>query len=238
MDKHWHILIVEDDIRLAELIRDYLQQHNMDVSLEHRGDRAVFRILNDKPDLVILDLMLPGLDGFGVCRRIRPQFAGPVLMLTATDEVTDQVVGLEIGADDYVVKPAAPRVLLARIRSLLRRTGSADASSPAGETRTELRLGTLHIKLDSRSVFLHEQSLALTTSEFELLWLFATHAGNVLSRDKIFATARGIAYDGQDRSVDARVSRLRKKLGDNPNNPTLIKTVRGKGYLLTKESSG
>ena len=228
------ILLVEDDVRLAALIQDYLTQHGMHVAVEHRGDRAATRILSEQPDLVILDLMLPGLDGFGVCRRIRPAYRGPVLMLTASDEDADQVAGLEMGADDYVVKPAPPRVLLARARSLLRRAqGGGDA--PEQRDVNTLSFGNLLIQHDTRSVRLHGQTVDLTTSEFDLLWRLASHAGSVLTRDDILASSRGIAYDGLDRSVDARVSRLRRKLGDDPEHPTRIKTVWRRGYLFSPD---
>lgn len=233
MSDLWRILLVEDDVRLAALIQDYLTQHGMHVAVEPRGDRAATRILSEQPDLVILDLMLPGLDGFGVCRRIRPAYRGPVLMLTASDEDADQVAGLEMGADDYVVKPAVPRVLLARARSLLRRAQGGDA--PQQCSVNTLSFGSLIIQYDTRSVRLHGQVVDLTTSEFDLLWRLASHAGSVLTRDDILASSRGIAYDGLDRSVDARVSRLRRKLGDNPEYPTRIKTVWRRGYLFSPD---
>lgn len=229
------ILLVEDDTRLATLVRDYLNQHGMRVTVERRGDRAVARILSERPDLVVLDLMLPGLDGFGVCRAVRPTYGGPVLMLTASDEDADQVAGLETGADDYVVKPVAPRVLLARIRGLLRRA-EANHPPPHAPTNTPaLSFGALHIALETRSVRLHDQSIELTTGEFDLLWLLASHAGSVLSRDDILAASRGITYDGLDRSVDARISRLRRKLGDDPEHPRRIKTVWRRGYLFSPD---
>lgn len=229
----YRILLVEDDARLAALIRDYLSQHDMHVAVEHRGDRAAARILSEQPDLVILDLMLPGLNGFDVCRRIRPAYRGPVLMLTASDEDADHVTGLEIGADDYVVKPAAPRVLLARARSLLRRTHDVGAAPTQGVNT--LSFGRLHIQYDTRGVRLRDQAIGLTTSEFDLLWQLARHAGSVLTRDEILASSRGIAYDGLDRSVDARISRLRRKLGDDPERPTRIKTVWRRGYLFSPD---
>ena len=186
MNDFWRILLVEDDVRLAALIQDYLTQHGMHVAVEHRGDRAATRILSEQPDLVILDLMLPGLDGFGVCRRIRPAYRGPVLMLTASDEDADQVAGLEMGADDYVVKPAPPRVLLARARSLLRRAqGGGDA--PEQRDVNTLSFGSLQIQRDTRSVRLHDQAVDLTTSEFDLLWRLASHAGSVLDRHQAVA---------------------------------------------------
>ncbi len=229
------ILLVEDDSRLAALTQEYLQQQAMRVSIEHRGDRACQRIVSECPDLVVLDLMLPGLDGLEVCKAVRSQYSGPILMLTARDEDIDQVVGLEIGADDYVTKPVQPRLLLARIRALLRRfDGAADRVPYSAEN--EVRIGCFRMSMAAREAWLNDIPLALTTNEFELLWLLASHAGEVLSRDAILNQLRGIGFDGFDRSVDIRVSRLRKKLGDDTQRPFRIKTVRGKGYLFAKEA--
>ncbi|KAB2927730.1 MAG: response regulator [Dechloromonas sp.] len=225
------ILLVEDDARLAELTAEYLAKNDLTVSIEPRGDTAEARILEEQPDLVILDVMLPGKDGFEVCRAVRPQYRGVILMLTARDEDFDQILGLEMGADDYIAKPVQPRVLLARIKALLRRlpnTGEA-----AGESES-LVFGQFRISQATRTATLNTASIDLTTAEFDLLWLLASHAGNVLSRDDLLQELRGIGFDGLDRSIDARISRLRKKLNDDPENPTRIKTVRGKGYLFSK----
>ncbi len=227
------ILLVEDDRRLSDLVGEYLCRNGFEVAKEYRGDRAAETILSRLPDLVILDLMLPGKDGLEVCREVRDRYHGPILMLTARDEDIDQVVGLEIGADDYVTKPVQPRVLLARIRSLLRRLGRDRQEDLNNDP---INYGMLHIDYASRSVQLDGEEIELTSTEFELLWLLACHAGEVLSRDNILDAMRGIQYDGMDRSVDVRVSRLRRKLGDNPNHPTRIKTVRGKGYLFVKDT--
>ena len=230
------ILLVEDDDRLAKLTAEYLTKNDFDVDIEARGDTAETRILSDDPDLVILDIMLPGKDGFEVCRGIRAQYKGVILMLTARDEDLDQILGLELGADDYLAKPVQPRLLLARIKALLRHAPAAttgDATSPAGES-DELSFGNFHISQATRSTHLGDESIDLTTAEFDLLWLLASHAGNILSRDDLLQKLRGIGFDGLDRSIDARISRLRRKLGDDPENPTRIKTVRGKGYLFSK----
>jgi len=230
-----HVLLVEDDVRLSSLMQEYLQQQGMVVSVEHRGDIAVNRILDELPDLVVLDLMLPGKDGFTVCKEVRPQYKGPILMLTAKDEDIDQVVGLEIGADDYVTKPIQPRVLLARIRALFRRFGENNTASNSNDL-TELDFGGLKISLSARAVRLRRKNIDFTSNEFELLWFLASQAGKILSRDTILEKLRGIDYDGFDRSVDVRISRLRKKLGDDPSKPFRIKTVRGKGYLFVSEA--
>ncbi len=229
------ILLVEDDVRLSALVVEYLEKNGLKVETEFRGDTAVQRILELKPDLVVLDLMLPGLDGFEVCKQVRTDYSGPILMLTARDEDIDQVVGLEIGADDYVVKPAPPRLLLARIRALLRRTALSDEATQTYTEQQELEFGSLKIMRNSRSVFRGDKTVEFTTTEFDLLWLLATNAGNILSRDQISETLTGIEYDGLDRSIDIRVSRLRKLLKDNPTKPTGIKTVRGQGYLFVAD---
>ncbi|CAA6801203.1 MAG: Transcriptional regulatory protein RstA [uncultured Thiotrichaceae bacterium] len=229
---HYHsILLVEDDKRLSDLMVEYLQKQGMKVDAEYRGDTAVQRILDTQPDLIILDLMLPGLDGLEVCRKIRPYYDRPILMLTAKDEDIDQVVGLELGADDYVIKPVQPRVLLARIRTLLRRV----QCQPDTNLSTELHFGRLHIKPAARLVLLNNQEITLTTQEYDLLFLFASRAGEILTRDTILEALNGTEYDGLDRSVDIRISRLRKLLENNPTKPTGIKTVRGQGYLFVAD---
>jgi two-component system OmpR family response regulator/two-component system response regulator RstA len=222
------ILLVEDDERLAELTAEYLTKNDLEVSIEPRGDTAEARILAEQPDLVILDVMLPGKDGFEVCRAVRSQYRGVILMLTALD----QILGLEMGADDYIAKPVQPRVLLARIKALLRRLPSPGEATN-GESDSMV-FGQFKISQATRTASLAGQTIDLTTAEFDLLWLLANHAGNVLSRDDLLQELRGIGFDGLDRSIDARISRLRKKLNDDPENPTRIKTVRGKGYLFSK----
>lgn len=230
------ILLVEDDERLAELTAEYLRKNDFEVAIESRGDNAEARILNERPDLVMLDVMLPGKDGFEVCRSIRPQYHGVILMLTARDEDFDQILGLELGADDYIAKPVPPRLLLARIKALLRRAPGSSGSAAGGSDadRAELAFGSFRISQATRSTQLAGTTIDLTTAEFDLLWLLASHAGNILSRDDLLQQLRGIGFDGLDRSIDARISRLRRKLGDDPENPTRIKTVRGKGYLFSK----
>jgi two-component system OmpR family response regulator/two-component system response regulator RstA len=225
------ILLVEDDERLAGLTAEYLSRNDFEVAIEGRGDVAETRILEEKPDLVVLDVMLPGKDGFDICRAVRAHYSGVILMLTARDEDFDQILGLELGADDYIAKPVQPRLLLARIKALLRR-----APGPAGTTggEGELAFGRFRISQATRTAQLGDDSIDLTTAEFDLLWLLARHAGSILSRDDLLQQLRGIGFDGLDRSIDARISRLRRKLGDDPENPTRIKTVRGKGYLFSR----
>ena len=238
MKENLYILVVEDDRRLAGLIRDYLEQQGYRVSVERRGDRAAQRILYERPDLVILDLMLPGEDGLTVCRRVRAEFEGPILILTAREEDMDQLAGLEMRADDCVKKPVEPRVLLARIRALLRRVARGDepfVPSPAG-TPDELVYGSLRISRTSQRVLLEGEAVELTTNEFEMLWLLAANAGTVMDRSTILKVLRGVNYDGLDRSVDVAVSRLRRKLGDNATPPERIKTVWGQGYLFVRDA--
>ncbi|MFK0571973.1 winged helix-turn-helix domain-containing protein [Endozoicomonas sp.] len=226
------ILIVEDDERLATLTREYLENNGLQVSIEGDGGKAVERILSERPDLVILDLMLPGEDGVSICRRVRSQYYGQILMLTARTDDLDEVLGLEMGADDYVAKPVRPRVLLARVRALLRRAPAQVEEEP--EVKNSLRFGSLVVDNSMREAWLNDESVDLTSAEFDLLWLLCSNAGRVLSREEIFSQLRGIEYDGQDRSIDVRVSRIRPKIGDDPMHPRLIKTVRSKGYLFVK----
>lgn len=229
------ILLVEDDLRLADLTAEYFRQNGLSVVIESRGDRAVSRFHAVHPRIVLLDLMLPGTDGLTICRELRDIFDGPILIFTARDSDIDQVIGLEAGADDYVAKPVDPMVLLARTRALLRRVASVDIQrAPHGD----IVLGGLRISESAQEVWLNDVSVQLTTHEFELLRLLARNAGKILSRDEIFQNLRGIDYDGLDRSIDGRISKLRRKLDDNADEPARIKTVWGKGYLLVPDAWG
>ncbi|MFY9179147.1 MAG: response regulator [Venatoribacter sp.] len=235
-EESWKVLIVEDDERLANLTKDYLQSNGLEVSIEGDGARAVERIKQEQPDLVVLDLMLPGEDGLAVCRLVRPYYKGPILMLTARTEDLDQVLGLEMGADDYVAKPVRPRVLLARIRALLRRVKDQVAAvQEENVSSNRLSFGNLIVDNAMREAWLEGETIDLTSAEFDLLWMLSSNAGRVLTREEIFNQLRGIEYDGQDRSFDVRISRIRPKIGDDPDNPRRIKTVRSKGYLFVKD---
>lgn len=229
-----HVLLIEDDVQLASLVSEYLREHEFQVNVEHRGDSGVERILLDAPDLVVLDVLLPGLNGMDVCRQVRARYSGPILILTARDDDVDEIIGLELGADDYVKKPVEPRLLLARIRALLRRT-SHNSVTTALEPRC-FSFGSFSIDQTARRVTLNDECIELTTGEFDLLWLLASAAGTVLSRDMILASLRGIDYDGLDRSIDVGISRLRAKLQDTATPPARIKTVRGKGYLFVPDA--
>src|SRR5690606_40389118 len=197
----WRILIVEDDERLANLTKEYLESNGLVVSIESNCSVAVERIQNEQPDLVVLNLLLPGEDGMSICRRVRPRYNGPILMLTARTDDLDQVLGLEMGADDYMGKPVRPRVLLARVRALLRRVKEqgdlARQESPAQEGGEPVRLVFNNLVVDRamREAWLNDQSIDLTSAEFDLLWLLARNAGRVLSREEIFTALRGIEYD-------------------------------------------
>ena len=229
------ILLVEDDLRLAGLTAEYFRQNGLTVAVESRGDRAMARFNAERPRVILLDLMLPGTDGLTLCHQFREIFSGPILIFTARDSDIDQVIGLEAGADDYVAKPVDPMVLLARTRALLRRVEqpATQATSPQ-----DLVIGALCISDSSQQVSLDDKPIDLTTQEFELLSLLARNAGKVLSRKEIFRSTRGIEYDGLDRSIDGRISKLRKKLNDDTAKPARIKTVWGKGYLLVPDAWG
>ena len=229
-----HIMLIEDDMSLAEWFSDYLTEHGYLVTLVNRGDVAVELIKTDNPDLVVLDIMLPVKDGFDVCREARYFYHGPILMMTARDQEMDEVLGLELGADDYVTKPVKPRVLLSRIKALLRR--SNNPNDVASSSENQIQFGQFHIDANSRTTKLHGQLVAVSSNEFDVLWHLAQSAGQLVKRTELVQQLRGIDYDGFDRSIDIIVSRLRKKLGDDANNPYRIKTIWGKGYLLVADA--
>jgi two-component system OmpR family response regulator len=225
-------MLVEDDAALSELIASYLQRFEYAVNVINRGDQALDAMRRLRPDLVILDLMLPGLDGLHVCRQLRDEKSSlPIIMLTARGNSDDQILGLEMGADDYVAKPCEPRVLLARIRTLLRRSTQAAATN---ENQQQIVLGQLVIDMAERRVQWRKQDVELSSGEYNLLLVLATHVGEVLSRDQLIQQLRGIEFNGVDRSVDVAISKLRRKLEDDPSEPRKIKTVWGKGYLLSR----
>lgn len=227
------ILLVEDDVELSCAIGDYLKKHGIELATETRGDRARERIADEKPDLVILDVMLPGKDGFDVCRELRASGNNvPVIILTAREEDFDQVLGLELGADDYLAKPIQPRVLLARIKAMRRRNQGGEANA---ERENVLQFGRLKIHGTNREVTLGEQRIELSPAEFDLLWLLASNAGKVMQRNEILKSLRGLYYNGADRSVDARLYRLRRRFGDEKRSSWKIKTVRPQGYMFCVE---
>lgn len=222
------ILVVEDDIDIAETICDYLQQENFNATYESNGLLAEKRMLAEQPSLVLLDVMLPGKDGLSICRDVRPFYNGYILMFTAKEDDIDQIVGLEVGADDYLIKPVKPRLILAKIKSFLRRSIPTQDQAP-----TQLiQLGALSIDSLNRRVTLDNIHIHLTSAEFDLLEILAKNAGKILSRTEISIKLFGKEFDGLERGIDNRISQLRKKLLDNDQVSPRFKTVRNKGYVL------
>lgn len=223
------LMLVEDDPRLAALISEYLVRYDFTVEVVERGDLALERFHALAPDIIVLDLMLPGMDGTSVCNRLRSISNVPILILTAREDAFDEVSCLEQGADDYVNKPVQPRILLARLRTLLRRA----QGQPAGtaEEERDLRFGALRIKRGDREVFWQDEQVALNNADYKLLLLLAEAAGQVLTRNAILVRMRGIEFDGMDRSIDNSISRLRRKFDDTA--AEKIKTVWGEGYLFS-----
>ena len=225
-------LLVEDDVRLADLVTEYLGNNEIDVVHLADGEKLVKTLKAQPFDALLLDLMLPGKNGLELCKEVRSEPTlqrTPILMLTAKGDDVDRIIGLELGADDYLGKPFNPRELLARIRAVLRRT------QPMSADGEQLRVGELLLHFGTRDARLGDRQLPLTQFEFELLAVLARAAGRVLSRDYLMETLRGTEFDSFDRSIDVHVSRLRQKLGDDPKQPRFIKTVRGVGYVLARE---
>lgn len=225
-----HVLVVEDDKSISDWICDYLNRHGYEVSVADRGDVAVELIATDKPDLVLLDILLPEKNGFTVCKEVRAFYNGPILMITACGQEADEVKGLELGADDYITKPLRLRALLARIQILLKKgAGNID-------TLQVLEFDNARLDALSRTVTINDVEISISTNEFDLLWQLAARVGSVVSRDALIQQLRGFGYDGFDRTIDNRVSRLRKKINNLPNCPFQIKTIWGEGYLFVVES--
>jgi two-component system OmpR family response regulator len=230
MEEQLRAVLIEDDERLARLTARYLESHGVVVTWAPDGREGLAQTLRDPPDVVLLDLMLPGLDGLSVCRELRAKSDVPILMLTAREEEADRVVGLELGADDYIIKPFSSRELLARIRAHVRR-----ARGRVGPPARRIVVGPLSLDPAALQATLDGVVLVLTTHEFSILKALAENAGRVLSREQLLYLSRGNAEDSFDRSIDVHVSRLRAKLGDDSRSPRLLKTVRGVGYLLAVE---
>lgn len=228
--EHISVLYVEDDARTASLISKYLESHGLSVTIVTNGSDGLAVLSQRSVDAILLDVMLPGIDGVSLCRTIRTRFATPIIMVTARGEEADRVMGLETGADDYLVKPFSMRELLARIRSQCRRAGGR-----VGPPACELRVGQLLIDPAAMVATYAERPLSLTTYEFVLLRALAERPYRVLSREQLIELVRGTAEDAFDRSIDIHISHLRQKLGDNPRQPRLLKTVRGVGYMLAPE---
>jgi DNA-binding response OmpR family regulator len=226
-------LIIDDDEALAGMLSEYLEARGLEVVACPRAAAGLAALEGDRFDAVILDVMLPDIDGFEVCRRIRERSNVPILMLTARGEETDRIVGLEIGADDYLPKPFSPRELLARLRAVLRRTQPAEATA-----RRPLRFGRLEIDRDARVVAVAGEPCSLTGHQFELLVVLAENAGRVLSREQLMQSLRGHALEAFDRSIDIHVSRIRAAIEDDPRQPRRLLTVRGAGYVFARSQDG
>jgi DNA-binding response OmpR family regulator len=221
------VLYVEDDARLARLTSEYLESHGLEMHIVPRGEQAVADVGKIRPDVVLLDLMLPGIDGFEVCRQIRSRLDVPIIMVTARGEAEDRVRGLEGGADDYVIKPFQSRELLARIRAQARR-----GRGEVGPRPEKLVVGALVIDMATREVTMRGAAVSLTTNEMSVLAALAQRAGRVLSRDQLLQIVHGTLDDAFDRSIDVIISRVRGKLEEDPKTPRLVKTIRGEGYML------
>jgi len=230
-DNRWKILLVEDDVELAELIQDYLSCYEFSVEVVHDGSQAVSRIINDQPDLVILDLMLPGKDGISICKEVRADYSKIIIMLTASSESIDHILGLEIGADEFIHKPVEPRVLLAHVRALIRRQQIPQKIIEPVKTQ----LGKLEINTSDRLVKVDGIIVDLLNNEYELLLLLFRNIGKIITRDDIFKRLKGIEYDGASRFSDILISQLRNKLSIDGISGNHIKTVRNKGYILVEE---
>ncbi len=227
------ILIIDDDESLTAMLAEYLTDQGFEAATRARGLDGVEAIVAESGfDAVILDVMLPDIDGFEVCRRLRERSDVPIVMLTARGEETDRIVGLEIGADDYLAKPFSPRELLARIRAVLRRSGRVPASD--SEAHASMRFGRLELDRAARIVRVDGEARTLTSHQFELLCLLAENAGRVLSRDQIMQGLRGHALDAFDRSIDNHVSRIRAAIEADPRKPRRLLTVRGAGYVFAR----
>jgi DNA-binding response OmpR family regulator len=222
------ILVIDDDRKLNKLLSDYLLKFDLTVSAYTHPREGLKALKREMPDLIILDIMLPEMDGFEVCKKIRRDYSVPIIMLTARGEVTDRIVGLELGADDYLPKPFEPRELVARIQSILRRSRK--------DLKTEVkRFGQLTVDFKKRRVSVAEKPVDLTTTEFEILTLFVNRADIVLTRNQILDHMGDIEWDIYNRSIDVLISRLRQKLGDDPKTPRYIKTIWGTGYMFIGE---
>jgi DNA-binding response OmpR family regulator len=219
------VLIIDDDEKLNALLAEYLGRFDFSVRAAVKPEEGLRALKADPPDIVILDVMLPGIDGFAVCRKVRESSRVPIIMLTARGDVMDRIVGLELGADDYLPKPFEPRELAARMQAVLRRGAN-------GGLEDRVRAGPLELNWTTRSAYLDGQPLSLTSAEFELLGLLVRNRGRVLTRDRILDETRGIDWEAYDRSIDVLISRIRQKLDDDPREPAFIRTVRRIGYAF------
>jgi len=228
--KNKNILLVEDDITLADWVAEYLTEQGFNIHHVARGDLVMDAFASFTPDLILLDVMLPGLNGIEVCRLIRERSQTPIIMLTARADEFDEVIGLEAGANDYVIKPVRPRALLARIASALKNSAATTT------VNNEVIHGDLVINEEAKRVTYQGQEVELSTSLFSFLLFLASNAGQVVDRDSVFIALKGREYDGQDRRFDVMLSTLRKIFNDDPQSPKKFKTVWGKGYLFVSDA--
>lgn len=233
MESDLKILIVEDDADLATALNEILESEGYDTEVERNGARAIERILDETPAAVILDLGLPDADGFEVCRAVRPEYMGAIIMLTGAQSDNDHIKGLEAGADDYVTKPLSAPLLLARLKALLRRLEQISEVTDVpltGRDPKKFHKGPLFIDRRARSASIDDEAVQLTTFEFDLLWVLAKRAGTTVSRDDLYRELLDREYDGLDRTIDVHISRLRKKLVEYGGDAEWVKTIHGKGY--------
>lgn len=228
------ILVVDDDKSIVKVVRSYLEQAGYEVRVAHDGSTALHSLRSEKPDLLVLDLMLPDRDGWEITRIIRADAtlgATPIIMLTARVEDADKIIGLELGADDYITKPFNAREIVARVRALLRRAQFAQFAPPS-----QLRVGSLVLDLDQRTLMIQEKAVDLTRTEFTLLQILMANPGHTFTRDELLEKSMGYAYEGMGRTLDTHMSNLRKKIEPDPSAPIYIQTVYGVGYRLAKEA--
>jgi DNA-binding response OmpR family regulator len=230
------LLVVDDDLKFCRLISDYLSRYGYDVTLVHDGLAALQIALSSTWDAIVLDVMLPGLEGYGVLKRLREETQVPILMLTAMGDETDRIVGLELGADDYLPKTFSPRELVARLRAVLRRTNRSVAAT--GSNDLEMTVGSISINTGSRTVTNDGELLLLTPVEFDLLVVLANAKGRIKTREQLLNEIRDRHFDIYDRSIDVHISALRRKLKDDPKNPKYIRTIRSAGYMLINPLEG
>ncbi len=228
------ILVVDDDKSIVKVVRSYLEQAGYEVRVAHDGSTALHSLRSEKPDLLVLDLMLPDRDGWEITRIIRADAtlgATPIIMLTARVEDADKIIGLELGADDYITKPFNAREIVARVRALLRRAQFAQFAPPS-----QLRVGSLVLDLDQRTLMIQEKAVDLTRTEFTLLQILMANPGHTFTRDELLEKSMGYAYEGMGRTLDTHMSNLRKKIEPDPSAPIYIQTVYGVGYRMAKEA--
>ncbi len=229
------ILVVDDEKNISDILRINLEKEGYRVSVAMDGEEGLSKALSENPELVLLDVMLPGMDGFEVCKRIRQKSEVPIVMLTARGEEIDKILGLELGADDYVTKPFSVRELLARVKANLRRTVPAKDDSRTGEDEGDIKIGEIQINTERYELRKNGRPIELTLREFELVKFLAETPNRICSRDTILRKVWGYEYVGDDRTVDVTISRLRDKIEDNPSDPKYIMTRRGIGYYFYKE---